>query len=171
MIRVSKILHQNPKNAGNPKSWKHCPTWRLHVLEMYQNQYINVKIFFFWKPWKASTECLNSLHAWWSVITFSADTSDTLINNLCKNSYMDFSQALVEKAMPSMVKSSSSKHCRRAPLLDTDFLPSIYHHRIHLYNYWNCWNWRRALGWWWESILYLIFLLFFMRKSRPITWR
>ncbi|KAJ7004964.1 hypothetical protein NC653_009746 [Populus alba x Populus x berolinensis] len=34
---------------------------------------------------------------------------------------MDFSQALVEKAMPSMVKSSSSKHCRRAPLLNTDF--------------------------------------------------
>jgi hypothetical protein len=48
---------------------------------------------------------------------FSADTSDTLINNLCKNSYMDFSHALVEKAMPFMMKSSSSKHCRRAPLL------------------------------------------------------
>jgi len=122
MIRVSKILHQNPKNAENPKSWKHCPTWPLHVLEMYQNQYINVKIFFCTSfslgNHGRQTQSV-SIHCMLDEASspFSADTSDTLINNLSKNSYMDFSHALVEKAMPFMMKSSSIKHCRRAPLL------------------------------------------------------
>lgn len=84
---------------------------------IYQCQNLFLYFFFSWKHGRQTQSV--SIHCMLDEASspFSADTSDTLINNLCKNSYMDFSHALVEKAMPFMMKSSSSKHCRRAPLL------------------------------------------------------
>lgn len=65
---------------------------------------------------------------------FSADTSDTLINNLCKNSLHGVFPCSRGEGDAIHDEIKLKEALQTCPTPD----PSIYHHRIHLYNYWNC---------------------------------